>query len=136
MGVSIARIPAIKSFETSDNFTAAYVPTAMWSDIELEVGIICACLPSLRALVIPLFTKRSDATATKAGVMGRHDDGNPYQTIGSNDAWRSRIKGKMGIADLTLNSHMDSSEDSGERIKSVSLLPLYPPGSVQMKPIA
>jgi hypothetical protein len=132
VGVSIARIPAIKSFETSTNFTAAYIPTVMWSDIEVEVGIVCACLPSLRALVMPLFNK-SKKTTTPSDV-GPSNERNPYQTVGSKDsksAWRSKNKGKMGLADVTLNSTLNYDEEA----RSESQVPLYATGDVQMVPI-
>jgi hypothetical protein len=41
-------------FANSENITWDYSEAAWWSTVELHVGIICACLPSLRALFISL----------------------------------------------------------------------------------
>ncbi|GKT51467.1 satratoxin biosynthesis SC1 cluster protein 4 [Colletotrichum spaethianum] len=41
-------------FANSQNITWDYTEAALWSTIELHVGIICACLPSLRALFMAL----------------------------------------------------------------------------------
>ncbi len=44
-------------FGGSQNITWDYVDTAYWSTIEVHIGIICACLPSLRTLFIALGAK-------------------------------------------------------------------------------
>lgn len=84
----------------------------MWSDIELEVGIVCACLPSLRALLIPLFKKRSEVTAGRSSNQGPRGKRNTYHTIGSKDTRSHRSKGKMGLADVTLNSNIEYDEEA------------------------
>ncbi|KAI0194577.1 hypothetical protein F4808DRAFT_441322 [Astrocystis sublimbata] len=111
VAVSIARIPAIKSFETTTNFTAAYVPTAMWSDIELEVGVIVACLPSLRAIVPRRVTELFKKLRTKPTNISPNSARDHYLTIGSDDAWRARMKGQMDPVDITFASTKTSSED-------------------------
>ncbi|KAF2498993.1 hypothetical protein BU16DRAFT_559023 [Lophium mytilinum] len=63
--VSILRLQALISFANSQNLTWDYVPGSYWSTIEFDVGIICACMPSLRALVLRYFPKLFSTGTTK-----------------------------------------------------------------------
>ncbi|KAI0393158.1 hypothetical protein F5Y17DRAFT_459153 [Xylariaceae sp. FL0594] len=53
------------------------VPTAIWTDIEIGVGVFCACVPTLRPLVLRLFGGQSRATQavtkglTHTGIRGK-----------------------------------------------------------------
>jgi hypothetical protein len=51
-------IPSLaESFANSDNPTWDNWSTGNWSTIEINVGIICACMSSLRLLLLKLFPK-------------------------------------------------------------------------------
>jgi hypothetical protein len=54
------------------NATWAKVDVALWSTVEINVGIICACLPSLRSLIVRIFPGLN-VWATEADGSGRHD---------------------------------------------------------------
>ncbi|KAI0140466.1 hypothetical protein GGR57DRAFT_509450 [Xylariaceae sp. FL1272] len=62
---SIARLPYINQFTGHDNPTINWVPITVWSALENYIGVICACLPSLPALVKPLSSKIKTRTSTK-----------------------------------------------------------------------
>ncbi|KAH7303202.1 hypothetical protein B0I35DRAFT_455297 [Stachybotrys elegans] len=49
--ISIIRYPTIEDFTQSHNLTRDIIPVGFWSAIELDVGVICACLPSLQVLL-------------------------------------------------------------------------------------
>ncbi|KAJ2986095.1 hypothetical protein NUW58_g5193 [Xylaria curta] len=51
IAVSIARLPYINQFTQSENPSIDWVPITMWSSLESDIGLICACLPSLPALL-------------------------------------------------------------------------------------
>ncbi|KAI1491649.1 hypothetical protein F5X96DRAFT_630396 [Biscogniauxia mediterranea] len=53
---SIVRLTCIPKFTISVNTTLDAVPAILWSGLELYVGIICACLPSIYPLVAPVFS--------------------------------------------------------------------------------
>jgi hypothetical protein len=56
--MSILRLSAtiqMRAGEGTDNVTWEYTEFDMWSTIEINVGIICACMPSLRVLLVRLF---------------------------------------------------------------------------------
>ncbi|OCL12389.1 hypothetical protein AOQ84DRAFT_155692 [Glonium stellatum] len=58
--ISMLRLKWMIQFANTQNVTWDYVPIGYWSTIEVHVGIICACLPALRALQFRIFpsTKR------------------------------------------------------------------------------
>ncbi|RHZ61788.1 putative integral membrane protein [Aspergillus thermomutatus] len=49
--VSIIRLNSLIHFASTDNLTWDYVEIGYWSTIEVHVGVICACLPAIRALM-------------------------------------------------------------------------------------
>jgi hypothetical protein len=69
--VSVVRLQSLILFANSQNITWDYAPAAYWSTIELHVGIICACLPSLRLLFINLGAKvLTSRGKTKGNSLG------------------------------------------------------------------
>ncbi|KAK8086119.1 CFEM domain-containing protein [Apiospora phragmitis] len=55
--VSILRLQSLVSFAESHNPTWDQFDVANWSTIEINTGIICACMPSLRLLLVKLFPR-------------------------------------------------------------------------------
>jgi len=55
--VSIIRLRSLIHFAASTNPTWDYLSVSMWSTIEINVGIVCACMPSLRILLVRVFPK-------------------------------------------------------------------------------
>ncbi|KAH7066522.1 hypothetical protein FB567DRAFT_616205 [Paraphoma chrysanthemicola] len=53
--VAIIRITTLVRFATTPNISWDYVDSAMWALVELQVGIICLCMPSLRLGLSRLF---------------------------------------------------------------------------------
>ncbi|KFY79883.1 hypothetical protein V499_01188 [Pseudogymnoascus sp. VKM F-103] len=56
------RVPTLTdSFEDTADFAYLVAPALMWSAVEINAGIVCACIPTLRPLlrrVVPWLTKR------------------------------------------------------------------------------
>ncbi|KAI0025390.1 hypothetical protein F4780DRAFT_791020 [Xylariomycetidae sp. FL0641] len=48
--VSIVRLHSLIQFGNTQNLTQDYVEVGYWSTIEVPVGVICACMPSIRSL--------------------------------------------------------------------------------------
>ncbi|KAF7179935.1 hypothetical protein CNMCM7691_008987 [Aspergillus felis] len=82
--VSIIRLNSLIHFAATDNVTWDYVEIGYWSTIEVHVGIICACLPAMRALMRRLCpTMFGDTTrtaskqsATRSGRAASRGEGN------------------------------------------------------------
>ncbi|KAH8890587.1 hypothetical protein GQ53DRAFT_721375 [Thozetella sp. PMI_491] len=82
--VSILRLQSLVSFATSTNLTWDQFDVSNWSTIEINVGIICACLPTMRLILVRLFPKQ----------LGSSQYTNNYHQYASNpkSAGRSRSK--------------------------------------------
>ncbi|KAH8887875.1 hypothetical protein GQ53DRAFT_725610 [Thozetella sp. PMI_491] len=55
--VSIIRLRALLIFANSTNPTWDNLSTSYWSTVEVDVGIICACMPVLRLVILRLFPR-------------------------------------------------------------------------------
>ncbi|ORY58549.1 CFEM domain-containing protein [Pseudomassariella vexata] len=90
--VSILRLQSLVHFANSLNPTWDQLDIANWSTVEINVGIICACMPSLRLILVKLFPR----------VMGTTHDRTArsqyYYGQNSKVRRRSRSFGQMRIA--------------------------------------
>ncbi|KAF1842706.1 uncharacterized protein K460DRAFT_314232 [Cucurbitaria berberidis CBS 394.84] len=55
--VSILRLRSLVHFATSTNATWDQTDVVNWSNIEVNVGIICACMPALRVILVRCFPR-------------------------------------------------------------------------------
>ncbi|KAE8830382.1 hypothetical protein HRS9139_07006 [Pyrenophora teres f. teres] len=55
--ISILRLSSLVNFAASSNPTWDQSEVIKWSNIEINVGIICACLPTLRVILVRMFPK-------------------------------------------------------------------------------
>lgn len=71
--VAIIRLQYILHFAQSSNVTMDFVDIGIWSTIEVNVGIICACMPAMRSLLSRVLPKAfgSSAHGSYAGREGR-----------------------------------------------------------------
>lgn len=54
--VSILRLKSLVAFRSgTPNPTWDFLEVGVWSHVEINVGVICVCLPSLRLLLVRLF---------------------------------------------------------------------------------
>lgn len=60
--VSVIRLASIVQFGSSSNLTWDYWGISMWSSVELAVGMICACMPSMRLILVRIAPKIFDST--------------------------------------------------------------------------
>lgn len=72
--VSILRLQSLVQFRSDTiNPTWDYVNVAIWSDVEVNVGIICVCMPSLRLLLTRLFPKVFGGSSNASYVNYSHN---------------------------------------------------------------
>ncbi|KAH9204947.1 hypothetical protein DL95DRAFT_255244, partial [Leptodontidium sp. 2 PMI_412] len=55
--VSILRLKSLASFANTANPTWDFFEAGIWSTIELDVGIMCVCMPSFRIILISIFPR-------------------------------------------------------------------------------
>lgn len=72
--VSILRLQSLVNFATSSNPTYDQTDVINWSNIEINVGVICSCLPALRVILVGMFPKVFGTTKGTSGA---------YQAYGS-----------------------------------------------------
>lgn len=61
--VSILRLQSLVKYGThSLNPTWEYFEVSKWSTIEINVGIICSCMPTMRLILVRMFPKQMGTT--------------------------------------------------------------------------
>jgi len=68
--VSILRLQSLVTFANSSNPTWDNLGVSVWSTIELNVGIICACMPIVRLALVRLFPSLKGTT--RRGYYGNN----------------------------------------------------------------
>ncbi|KAL3420536.1 hypothetical protein PVAG01_06981 [Phlyctema vagabunda] len=64
--VSIMRLYSLVHFGTSVNVTYDYVSVSYWTFLEIEVGIVCVCMPAIQPLLKKLFPRAFSLGSTVA----------------------------------------------------------------------
>ncbi|CAL3969420.1 unnamed protein product [Diplocarpon coronariae] len=60
--ISILRLTSLIHFANTSNPTWDYFDTALWSAIELDIGLLCVCTPTLRILLTRFFPRLGHST--------------------------------------------------------------------------
>ncbi len=92
--MSIVRLQALVEFAKSNNPTWDNFPVSLWSTIEINVGIMCTCMPTLRLMLVRVFP------ALSAG--SRYGRG--YYPSGSGQVLSSKAQGSQGRSRNNMNS--------------------------------
>ena len=71
--ISILRMQSLVYFAKSSNPTWDQWPIALWSTIEINVGVICTCLPSIRLILVRLFPGVLDSNASPHTSHPEHE---------------------------------------------------------------
>lgn len=87
--ISIVRLQTLITFANSSNPSWDNLRVSQWSTIEVNVGIICACMPTLRLILVKLFPA---LTSTTRNYGTNQSWGDPYATGGSKVAARSQVR--------------------------------------------
>ena len=85
--ISILRLRSLVNFAASANPTWDQADVILWSNIEINIGIICACLPALRVILVRMFPKILGST---------NGTSQPYYAYGSQS--RGMRKGGSALA--------------------------------------
>lgn len=102
---SIVRLKFLAGWSSSTNPTYDYANLALWSLIELNAGVICACLPGMASLFRRIKKERTDKRKTSSyALSGGGSRGGSHAFTGNgaggsrggNSALRSFGGGEMG----------------------------------------
>ncbi|PVH76144.1 hypothetical protein DL98DRAFT_465509 [Cadophora sp. DSE1049] len=128
--VSIVRLQSLVKFSNSINPTWDYIAIGYWSTIEINVGIICACMPSIRLLLLRAFPRFMGTTKDRSyayshnrsganqKIPGSGSGGSKGGSSGSGSANRTRIGGGVTLSSKAPN---DQEEVRTSTLELVSL---------------
>ncbi|KAH8660200.1 putative integral membrane protein [Xylariales sp. PMI_506] len=94
--VSIIRLSALVQFRGSSNLTWDYCDVSLWSSVEITMGIICACLPSMRVVLVKMFPTVFGTVARRteqyynSAQLGRKQSKSPYSSSNAMSSGRGR----------------------------------------------
>ncbi|KAF2646010.1 hypothetical protein P280DRAFT_386971, partial [Massarina eburnea CBS 473.64] len=125
--VSILRLRALVHFANTRNMTWDYLDASFWSVIEVQVGIVCACMPSIRLALARLFPKDLGSThhsATKP-TAGRIEDDSLVTGSGSSRHRRRSVIGDGRFGGIAVHTSVRVSHakpQTGEQGRFVRLV--------------
>jgi hypothetical protein len=113
--VSIIRLQALVTFGTSANATWDNFPVSLWSTVEIAVGIMCTCMPTLRLLLVRLFPALGGGSSAygrgayygKSGGAAGRSGGGGGPGGSSNRMGNSKSRRTLGNLTSTSRSHND-----------------------------
>ncbi|KAH6689805.1 CFEM domain-containing protein [Plectosphaerella plurivora] len=113
--VSILRLQSLVHFAATNNSTWESYSVSVWSTIEITVGIMCACLPAIRMVLVKAFPILGGTTLRSRGNKY-------YQQYASGHGSRSGTSGLHGTvgaatADRSFASQEHDSDDRGIRLQ-------------------
>ncbi|PMD36331.1 hypothetical protein L207DRAFT_602395 [Hyaloscypha variabilis F] len=100
--VSILRLQSLVHFSKTSNPSWDDLTICVWSDIEINVGIVCACMPHLRLLLIRFFPK----------LLGTSQHSNNRYHVNNS---HSHVEGNISVirTGKPLNSNQSGSSATG-----------------------
>ncbi|GAP85767.1 putative CFEM domain-containing protein [Rosellinia necatrix] len=123
---SIVRLTTIPHFTVSVNSTLDAVPIFLWSALELYVGIICACLPSLYRFVLPVlhwFGGFVHPTRSREPLKATEDPGVEMRNEAKRDRKKFRPYWDITLASTVATSRSEDNADehSSSRVPDVEM---------------
>jgi hypothetical protein len=112
--VSILRLQSLISFAKTSNPTWDQTDVISWSNIEINVGIMCACMPSLRVILVRMFPK---VLGTSTGVSHGHYGSRSRELGGASVVSGKKSSGHLDLHTITYTKsfavqHGESDETS------------------------
>ncbi|KAK4099846.1 hypothetical protein N658DRAFT_516969 [Parathielavia hyrcaniae] len=114
--VSIVRLRALVLFGKSSNPTWDNFPVSLWSTVEISVGIICTCMPTLRLLLVRLFPVLGGSSYGPS-ANGYYQSGSGHPAMPSSTAARMRAsRNHTTLVSSSGRSKLDPAKDSTDSI--------------------
>ena len=143
--VSIIRVKALITLGRSSNMTWDNYPVALWSTIEMNVGIMCICMPTLRLMLVRFFPKLGGGCTSQEngcrhrsggapGLSGRARAGQE-RTVEEDDTSTFELDGAQSSSSVALTTITGKPPGKGA-VRHQTFAEQYddhPAGLVQMK---
>ncbi len=117
--MSIVRLQALVTFAQSSNPTWDNYPVSLWSTIEINVGIICTCMPTLRLMLVRAFPVLGGSTNYGRGY---YPSGNGKALSSGGRASRPRTHDNLTSSSKVGISHPGSTIGEPSTGKSLGIL--------------
>lgn len=124
--MSIIRLQALVTFAKSSDPTWDNFPVSLWSTVEINVGIMCTCMPTLRLLLTRVFPVLSGGTRSR----------DMYYQSGGSQVARSKINSSRNRTLGTLSASSRSDNTIGQPGSRVDNGPIKPPGILRQQTYA
>lgn len=124
--MSIIRLQALVTFAKSSNATSDNFPVSLWSTVEINVGIICTCMPTLRLLLVRVFPGLGSGSSYATGKAYN------YNTGGQMPSSRMHASQRRGMGNFATTSNHVSAEASS----SVETVPAKERGIIRHQTFA
>ncbi|KAK2006843.1 CFEM domain-containing protein [Colletotrichum eremochloae] len=108
--VSIIRLQSLVNFAKGHNATMDFLDVSVWSTIEICVGIMCACLPAMRMILVKIFPSMSGSTLRSKGRQY-------YKQYGSDVRSRTMISQPRTIGVVSVERNDKALEAEDRQIK-------------------
>ncbi|KAK1623500.1 CFEM domain-containing protein [Colletotrichum phormii] len=106
--VSIIRLQSLVDFAKGSNATMDFIDVSVWSTIEICVGIMCACLPSIRMILVKIFPAMSGSTLRSKGRQYYQQYGSDIRS--KNAAQRSQAR-TVGVVTVDRSNSVHDAHD-------------------------
>ncbi|KAI0379257.1 hypothetical protein F5Y04DRAFT_290472 [Hypomontagnella monticulosa] len=114
---SIVRFPTTYQFTYSLNSTLDIVPIGIWSCMELYVGIICACLPSIYPLLKPLLNCVTPSSRKHSAASSEpHPDPNVPRSFLRRDKKKYKPDWDVTLTNVSVHHEEESAKAPYTRI--------------------
>ncbi|KAJ4382572.1 hypothetical protein N0V86_001794 [Didymella sp. IMI 355093] len=115
--VSCLRLQSLVGFAASANPTWDQVDVVNWSNIEINVGIICACLPTIRVILVRAFPSIMGTTrASSQAYHAKYGYGNSSRGVGNTAGSKMGQSSGRGVNEITYTKsfeirHTDNNDE-------------------------
>lgn len=109
---SVIRLPSLMKMGASSDPSYDQAPVAFWTNLEVSVGIICACLPACRSL-IGFYFPRLQMSLNNTSSNGRKTPGytNPTSSKNTNEFFSKKRAARDSFLELDDRSGTGSQEE-------------------------
>ncbi|KAK5735728.1 hypothetical protein LTR17_007900 [Elasticomyces elasticus] len=132
---SLIRLAYVVHWRKTTNPTWTYAPIALWSIIEVDVGVVCACMPSLAGPIkrfwvmavaqhlSSLYESRSNTSKSPMPSQGHTTSSNSkgWSNISKSADHKPQSNSIMRNVDLNVSEEMELVEKNAVQSKSIEL---------------
>ena len=111
--VSVVRLPFLISAAKSKDPTGDNPSVAKWSTIELNTAIICACLTTLKPLLMHIFPSLFTPSSAHVHINGSHSAEQNPPSIGGSGGANQQARRDVTYASSLPDDHLELSQHMG-----------------------